>query len=35
LQIPNGLAAFMQHEKQTYPLENDYNLFKKALINLS
>ncbi|MPN57119.1 Threonine synthase [bioreactor metagenome] len=35
LQIPNDLAAFMQHEKQSYPLVNDYNLFKKTLINLS
>ncbi len=35
LQIPDGLAAFMQREKQSCPIANDYNLFKKALINLS
>ena len=35
LQIPEGLAAFMQREKKSHPIGNDYNLFKKALINLS
>ena len=35
LQIPEGLAAFMQLEKKSYRIKNDYNLFKKTLINLS
>ena len=35
IEIPAGLQAFMQGEKQAYPLSNDFNLFKKALINLS
>ena len=33
IEIPAGLQAFMQGEKQSYPLSNDFNLFKKALIN--
>jgi len=35
LQIPDGMAAFLQRQKQSCPIANDYNLFKKALINLS
>ena len=35
VQIPEGLKAFMQNEKKSYPLANDYNLFKKTLINLT
>lgn len=35
VQIPQGLKAFMQNEKKSYPLANDYNLFKKTLINLT
>lgn len=35
LQIPDGLAAFLQRKKQSHRMANDYNLFKKALINLS
>lgn len=35
IQIPEGLTAFMQHKKLSYPLSNDFDLFKKALINLS
>jgi len=35
LQIPEGLAAFMQREKKSHLIGNDYNLFKKTLINLS
>jgi threonine synthase len=35
IEIPVGLDAFMQRKKQSYPLPNDFNLFKKALINLS
>jgi threonine synthase len=35
LEIPDGLAAFMQGKKQAMPLPNDFNLFKKALFRLS
>jgi threonine synthase len=35
VQIPEGLKAFMQHEKKSYLLPNDYNQFKKTLINLT
>jgi threonine synthase len=35
LEIPDGLAAFMQGKKQTIPLPNDFSLFKKALFRLS
>ena len=35
IQIPDALKAFMQRKKVTYALSNDFNLFKKALINLS
>jgi len=35
IQIPDALEAFMQHKKEAYTLTNDFNLFKKALINLS
>ncbi len=35
IEIPEGLKAFMQGEKQSMPLSNDFNLFKKALIILS
>jgi threonine synthase len=35
IQIPDALEAFMQRKKEVYTLSNDFNLFKKALINLS
>lgn len=35
IEIPEGLKAFMKGEKQSLPLSTDFNLFKKALINLS
>lgn len=35
VQIPEGLAAFMQHKKQSLPLPNDFDLFKKVLIGQS
>lgn len=35
LEIPDGLAAFMQGKKQAMPLPNDFNLFKKTLFRLS
>ena len=35
IEIPDGLKAFMKGKKQSIPLSNDFNLFKKALINLS
>lgn len=35
IEIPNGLAAFMQHKKQSIALPNDFNLFKKKLIDRS
>ncbi|NLX65285.1 MAG: threonine synthase [Bacteroidales bacterium] len=35
IEIPDGLAAFMQHKKQSIALPNDFNLFKKELIGRS
>ena len=35
IQIPEALEAFLQQKKEVYTLSNDFNLFKKALINLS
>ena len=35
VEIPEGLKAFMKGKKQTHPLSSDFELFKKALINLS
>ncbi|MDR2816589.1 MAG: threonine synthase [Proteiniphilum sp.] len=35
VQIPDALAAFMQHKKQSLPLPNDFDLFKKKLIERS
>lgn len=35
IEIPDGLAAFMQHKKQSIALPNDFNLFKKKLIDRS
>ncbi len=35
ISLPDRLAAFMQREKESYPLPNDFNLLKKALIDLS
>ena len=35
IDIPDDLAAFMQHKKQSLPLPNDFNLFKKKLIGHS
>ncbi len=35
IEIPKALKSFMNGEKHTIPLSNDFNLFKKALINLS
>ncbi|MDO5523049.1 MAG: threonine synthase [Bacteroidia bacterium] len=35
IEIPAGLAAFMQREKQSFPVSNNFFQFKKALINLS
>jgi threonine synthase len=35
IRIPEALEAFMQRKKETHTLSNDFNLFKKALINLS
>lgn len=33
--IPKGLAKFMELEKKTFPISNDFNQFKKTLISLS
>lgn len=35
VQIPDALAAFMQHKKQSLRLSNDFDLFKKKLIGRS
>ena len=35
IRLPDALEAFMQQKKEVYTLSNDFNLFKKALINLS
>ncbi|SFK60147.1 threonine synthase [Proteiniphilum acetatigenes] len=35
VQIPDALAMFMQHTKQSLPLPNDFNMFKKKLIGQS
>lgn len=35
VQIPDALAAFMQNKKQSIPLPNNFNLFKKELIDRS
>ncbi len=34
IQIPEKLKVFMQREKQTHPLPNSFEMFKKALWNL-
>ena len=35
IDIPKGLKAFMQREKQSIPLTNDFNSLKKVLITHS
>lgn len=35
IQVPDALAAYMQHKKQSIPLPNDFDLFKKKLIGRS
>lgn len=35
MEIPQKLAQFMKRKKQSLPLSNDFQTFKKALINLS
>lgn len=35
VQIPGALAVFMQHKKQSIPLPNNFDLFKKKLIGQS
>lgn len=35
IHIPDSLAAFMQHNKQSIPLPNDFDQFKKKLIGQS
>ncbi|WP_298652507.1 threonine synthase [uncultured Proteiniphilum sp.] len=35
VRIPDALAAFMQHKKQSLPLPNDFDRFKKKLIGQS
>src|SRR5690554_3793095 len=35
IDIPAGLAKFSGKQKHSYPIANDFNIFKKALINLT
>ncbi len=35
IEIPEKLSAFMRRKKQSHPLPNDFNLFKKTLFNVS
>ena len=35
IEVPEALKSFMKSKKQTYPLSNDFDHLKKALINLT
>lgn len=35
IEIPAGLAKFTSKQKRSYSIPNDFNIFKKALINLT